>query len=109
MIDVKKIIADLETMKRVPNMFINPVTPEILACYLIGLQRGVFLSQNEMTFHDFVEAHKFAVHSRGLKNAAMHSYHELRKKGVSEDDIIQEMLEIEIEMWRTLEKWEMEK
>lgn len=106
MIEFNQIIDDLETMKERPNWFINPVTPEILFCYLMGLQRGVFLSQKQIEFHDFVEAHRLATHDYGLKSATMPAYREMRVNGISEGDIIQSMLEIEIRMWQILQQLE---
>lgn len=102
MIEINQIIIDLEAIKRNPKMFIEPVTPEILFCYLTGFKRGIFLSQRELTFHDFVEAHRFAVQVRGLSFSAAPSYFGLREKGITEDEIIQEMIEIEIEKYRIL-------
>ena len=109
MIELEKIIEDLEQMKLYPQMFINPVTPEILAHYFAGMQRGVLLSQSVMTFSDFVHAYQFAIRNRKLEPTSLNPYRQLREKGMSEEDIIQEMIELEMEMYRMLKKWESEK
>lgn len=96
-------------MKRYPQMLINPVTPEILAIYFHGLQRGVLLSQSKMPFPDFVAAFQFAVRNRKLEPTSLNPYRQLREKGMSEEDIIQEMIELEMEIFRILKKWEKDK
>lgn len=105
MIETRKIIEDLEAIRHNPRMFVDPVSPELLSVYLAGFQRGVFLSQSEKTFSDFVDAHRFAMRSKGLKRTAAFPYRELREKGFDEDRIILEMIELEIEMWRILARF----
>ena len=109
MIELEKIIEDLEQMKLYPQMFIHPTTPENLATYFHGFERGVLFSQNLMTFSDFIHAYQFAIRNRKLKPTSLNPYRQLREKGMSEEDIIQEMIELEMEMFRMLKKWENEK
>lgn len=109
MLEIEKIIDDLKKMKQRPMMLVTPLTPENASVFLAGMHRGVLLSQNVMTFGDFVHAYQFAIRIRGLEPTSLHPYRQLREKGMSEEEVVQEMLEIEIEMWRVLEKWENEK
>lgn len=77
--------------------------------YFHGLERGVLLSQSLMTFSDFVAAFQFAVRNRKLKPTSGCISLQLREKEMSEEDIIQEMIELEMEKFRMLKKWESEK
>lgn len=109
MIEFEKIIDDLKEVKQRPMMLVTPLTPENASIFLAGMQRGVLLSQNLMTFSDFVHAYQFAIRNRKLEPTSLNPYRQLREKGMSEEDIIQEMIELEMEMYRMLKKWESEK
>ncbi len=105
----ERIISELETMKHRLNMFIQPQTPEILQCYLNGLGRGVMLSFTSLIFDDYVNARRASNKQRGWKLRSKSPLYEMREKGISEDEIVQELLEIEIQMWKILEYWEKER
>jgi hypothetical protein len=106
MIKIDRIISDLQDIKKHPNMYIRPVTPEVLECYLIGLERGVMLSVESSTFNDFVSAGRAARKIRGWQEQPIHLIHQMRAKEMTEDAIIQELLEIEIQIYKILEHWE---
>jgi hypothetical protein len=104
MIEIKRIISDLQEIKKKPNMYIQPVSSDMLVCFLNGLERGVLLSDRSLTFHEIAQARQEANQVRGWKNIPRNASHEMREKNICDKDIIQELIEIEIEMWRILEK-----
>lgn len=89
-------------------MHIQPVTPEVLKCYLSGMERGVMLSVESSTFNDFVSAGRAARKIRGWAEQPIHLIHQMRAKEMTEEAIIQELLEIEIQIYKILEHWENE-
>lgn len=101
---MQKIIDELENIKLRTWGYIQPVSPEMLVCYLSGLQNGIVLSSELLTFHDCVEAFKKSTVFRGWDSRASHPFHEMREKGVPEDEIISEILELELQKWKLLEE-----
>lgn len=96
------IIEDLKTIKSRPYAFINPVTPEMLKCFISGLVRGYLLT-NFITYEDYRHASKQSIFSRGWKIKSTSPYHEMQEKNMPENEIIEELLDIEIETWKILE------
>jgi hypothetical protein len=105
MIEIDRIISDLEEIKKRPNMYIQPVLSDMLVCFLNGLERGVLLSEKSLTFHEIAQARQEANQIRGWKNIPRNASHEMRERNICEIDIIKELVEIEIEMWKLLQEW----
>lgn len=96
------IITDLQRIKERVRSYISPATPEMLACYLSGLKRGYMLGR-DISFDDYLRANEEATKSRGWEFRAISVSMEMREKGISEEEIIREQLNVEIDTWRILE------
>lgn len=105
MIEPEAVILELANLKKHPNMYINPVNPEILFSFFSGLQRGILLAESELTFHELVEARRLTMRSMGFVLTAAAPFRELREKGFADDEIISRMIDIEMESWRLLAQW----
>jgi hypothetical protein len=105
MIDITRIIDDLEQLKKYPNMYLQPVNAETLVSFLIGLERGVFLLSESVMFNDFADARREVNKNKGWESRGVSVYSEMRLKNIPEKDIIQEIITIDIEKWKLLQEW----
>jgi len=101
-IDVKPIIEDLEWIRRSPGQHIQPVTPEELFRHLRSLARGYMLATHRLSFDGLIDAQTRANRNRGWRARSIGAYVEMREKGLSENEIIDELLNIDVEMWRII-------
>lgn len=99
-----RVIDELEKLSRAPHRYLHPVIPEELETYVAGLLRGVVLSSPGLVLHDLVDAHQSAARSRGIKRASVPIYIELRDRGISDAEVIQEMVAFTIETLRALQQ-----
>lgn len=86
------------------NLCINPVTIENLKSFIDGFNLGYILAENRVQFHDKIYAWKQAVALRGWKVNALGPQKEMQEKGMSEKEIIDELVQIEIQLWKFLEE-----
>ena len=61
-----------------------------------------------LTFGDFVNARRAANRICGWEDRATGAYVEMREKSIPDDKIIENMIDIEAQMWRILRDWESE-
>ena len=67
MIDYERIIADLEAVQRLPQLYVQPVTANCLRAYLSGIEQGILLSRTELERSEFHEAARLAMLDRGWR------------------------------------------
>lgn len=91
-----------EVTKRV-HLFIEPVTAEILECFLQGFVRGVLVGSLSIDDVMYRRTQESVARSRGWEHTAAHLYRQMRARGLPEEQIIRERLAIEVETWRRLE------
>ena len=106
MVKIERIFVELENIRKQPILHIHPVTLEALFNHLQSLARGVMLVANTLTWDDFVSARQTANEVQGWQNRATGPYVEMREKGMSDKEIIEKMLDVEIVMWRILGQWQ---
>ena len=110
---VERLVEVLNELKRRPNGYVYPVNTDNLRAYLSGLNRGFLVALNSSEpkekWYQLVDARRDATRNRGWKVLSISADYEMREKGIPEEDIIQEMIEIEIETWNIWEKWQEEK
>ena len=89
-----------------PEMWASPLNLQTLESFLNGFASGYFLAKSNLQFSDKIDAWKYVVKSRGWKVNSLGIEKEMRAKGKSEREIIDETLRIEIEVWKLLESVE---
>jgi hypothetical protein len=103
----KQVITFLELVKNRPMMFIGRLDAALMDRFINGFHQGCLLMKDdegafgsegkrmsEMREQDILE--------RGWYNGCKGLVVELRKKGLSEEEIIQGLVEIEIEIWKNI-------
>ncbi|MBX7173442.1 MAG: hypothetical protein K1X72_20910 [Pyrinomonadaceae bacterium] len=104
MIEVNRIIDYLDLMKQRPKMCIYPFNTDSLRNFLYGLERCFLLSFDESELHlrfsELINARSETIHNRGWKVLSVSPDYEMREKGMPEEEIIQELIEIEIGKWK---------
>lgn len=110
MIEVNRIIDDLNEMKRRINLYIYPINVESLRNFLNGLERCFLLSFDKSELHlrfsELINARSETIHNRGWKVLSISPDYEMREKGMPEEEIIQELIEIEIGKWKIWDELE---
>ena len=92
----------LEKVKVRPEMFVFPFNLQTLSCFLSGFTLG-YLAKTDLEFSDKIPVWKYVVEKRGWKVNSLGIEKEMREKGKSEKEILEETLQIEIEVWKILE------
>lgn len=93
----------LEEVEKRIESFLYPLNVENLRSYLNGFRNGYILSKDNLRFGDTIPIWKYVVESRGWKVNSFGIEREMREMGKSEEEIFNEILQIEIEVWRYLE------
>lgn len=88
----------LEKVKIRPDMFVQPLNLQTLQSFLNGFSLGYLLAKRNLEFSDKIAAWKYVVKQRGWKVNALGVEREMREKGKSEKEILEETLQIEIEV-----------
>jgi hypothetical protein len=95
---IEWLIETIAHMRRRPSMYLDPIDPHQLETFLGGLRTGLQafgLVWNSMNHRQAV------VEARGIEySAAQWETHELRSRGLSACEIVDELLAIELEMWQ---------
>lgn len=107
-LNLKAIVSYFEDLSGRPHLFIHPVSAEAFRSHSMSLMRGVELSVDTLVARDFVNARQHASTLNGWQNNAFGPIMEIREKGYSEEEILQELIRIEIKMWQILAQWEKE-
>lgn len=108
MINLERIINELEDIRAQPMLHVQPVSPEALFSHLLSVARGVWLCCNYLNRNDFVSARRHANQLRGWEDRSTSPYAEMREKKIAEPEILDEMISIEVEMWKILDQWQNE-
>jgi hypothetical protein len=100
----KEVITFLEQVKKRTLMYIGKPDADLMACFLWAFNFGCLLMRSD----DGREGIKMSamrdeyIRERGWRNGSRGLVVEVRKKGLSEEEIIQGLVEIEIEIWKNL-------
>ncbi len=93
---ILRLIAILESAHERKQMYFNPVEPKMAEHWLSGLQRGCSLAGL-----DWSPEHRLpALERRGLEPSSFWETKQLEQRGLGPEEIVNELLAIEIEMWR---------
>jgi hypothetical protein len=87
-----------------PRLYFYPFTPETLKIYLVGLNRGILISNELLDFSDIIHARRDVIVIRGWGENSLAWLKNMRSKGMSEEEIINEFINIEIDTWRIIEE-----
>jgi hypothetical protein len=85
------------------DSFISPVTPNNLKLFFDGFKQGNISAREDLDFSDYINAWCEAVKLCGWKVNSISIEKEMREKELSDNEIIQELLKIELETWKILE------
>ena len=105
---IERLINDLEKLRSNPKLYLQPVTPEALFSHLSSLALGVMLTTDVLQPGDFINARREANRISGWQSRATGPHVEMREKGMTDEQIIDEQVNVEIRMWRILEEWQVE-
>jgi hypothetical protein len=108
MLNIDRLVNDLESLRAHPHLHIQPVTPEVMFSHLRSVARGVMLATDSLTRSDFVNARRQANRNCGWEDRATGPHVEMREKGMSDEEILEEQVKVEIKMWRILDAWQRE-
>ncbi|MCC7308426.1 MAG: hypothetical protein IT173_12740 [Acidobacteria bacterium] len=98
----------MEQIRKNPKLHVQPVHPDNLYRHLASMARGAMLSTDTLTSGDFVNARREANRICGWQSRACGPHLEMKDKGVPEEKIIENLLDIEVKMWEILAQWEKE-
>jgi hypothetical protein len=92
-----RVVEALPSVRRRPQMYFSPVTPEAVKCWLRGLQVGIGIAG----LNSSCDAYQAACARRGIELlATTNLIDELDRQGKASDENAMELIEIEEEMWR---------
>src|SRR5437868_5405661 len=94
----------LEHVSKKLNLYINPVTQQNLKSFTDGFTLGYVLADGRLDYHDVVNAWQQVVAARRWEVNALGPHKEMEERGMSEKEIINELLQIEIQVWKLLEE-----
>jgi hypothetical protein len=103
----KEVIEFLEHIKARPKMYIGRLDSEAMDCFIWAFNFGCLLMRNDLKAiskadKKMSEMREQYILERGWYKGCKGLPVELRKKGLSEEEIIQGLVEIEIEIWKNL-------
>jgi hypothetical protein len=94
--ELGKLINDLEHFRIRPTMYLGSLRSDLAVAWLNGFRGSERFISKEISDDRWHDIRKQAVESRGLTWSARHPSDELRERGFSEREIIDELLLIEI-------------
>src|SRR5687768_10001889 len=106
MLDTTSLIEDLERLRAAPNLYVQPVTPEAVFRHLFSVAHGVMLTTDTLDSDDFINARRNAHRVRGWEDRATGPHREMLEKGMTDEEIIDELVDVERQMWDILTKWQ---
>jgi hypothetical protein len=103
----KQVITYLELVKKRPMMFIGSLDAALMDRFINGFHDGCLLMKNDegafgSESKKMSEMREQYILGRGWYQGCKGLVVELRKKGLSEEEIIQGLVEIEIEVWKNI-------
>jgi hypothetical protein len=101
---IDKYIEELESMLEGSRLYFHPYTLKTVEIYFHGFNRSILISNDLIKFDDLIYAQRDAIIIRGWSSNSLERLEDMRKKRMSEEEIIKEFIKIQIEMWRILEK-----
>jgi hypothetical protein len=95
---LRRAIEILESARSRKAMYVSPVEPNVVIHWLSGVRIGLLASGIEWSPDD----RQAVVEARGLRFLADWEAEQLAAQGRSPEEIVDELLLIEIEMWRRM-------
>jgi|GEM_PF-2147195 len=92
----------LDEVRQRLQMFIDPVTPEMLKCFLDGFWAGCLATNDKLDVYDRIRFSMQVISERGWEVCSTSVAKEMRERGIDEEAIIEEMLQIEIDIWHRI-------
>ena len=94
-----EIVKIFRAVKNRPSIYIGNVEPRFLECFLNGFYAcyGIYGGDRET----YAELRKQTLESRGWKSSLLSA--EMERRGLSAEQCVEEVLDIEIETWLRLE------
>ena len=89
----------LENIKARPLMYLGEYNFDRLNCLLTGIHLGYVIT-NEVS--DYSKSHKIVLSKRGWNPSSTLVHKDMEKNGLTEKEIVIELLEIEVETWKCI-------
>jgi hypothetical protein len=93
---ITRLVECLESARLRPRMYLDPVSPKVCIDWLAGLRGGCSL----FDLHWSIESRWRVLEARGLELGARWEDDQLARRGLDPEAIVDELLAIEIEMWK---------
>lgn len=101
MAERKKVSELFENVKKRPLIYLGKYDVNRMICFLHGFYYSYEISNEDSIYFD---SHNKILASRGWKVPSILINKEMERKGLTEEEMIKELLDIEIETWRLIEK-----
>ncbi len=98
---IPSIIDALEGIRRRPSMYIGKIESKSLEHYVWGFRQGAHLCAKRSYFEKYLRIVEEVAYDRGWP-MRLDFVKSIRARGLSEEEVIEEMLIIEIESWKRL-------
>lgn len=98
--NIQNIIEVLESIRKYPTIYVGNVSPDSLLCLLNGFYLGLKTSSN--THENYPNVMKEVLTKKGWNSPSPSFINQMREKNLSDEEVIKELLEIEIETWKIL-------
>lgn len=102
-VNIEEIIRFLNHVKQKPNMYVDKSDITSMESLIYGFNAGCHIMSdaiNPLKHRDIIDQVKI---DRGWHFSPVSVTVEMKKRGLSDEEIIQELLDIEIETWRRME------
>lgn len=100
--DKREVSQRLEAVKARPLLYLGKVEWERAWIFLHGFYCGYFALSTDT--ENYADARNKILISRGWQVPAVFTEKEMEAKGMTNEEIVNEQLEIEIETWRSIEE-----
>jgi hypothetical protein len=96
------IVAELEAIRKYPQMHMGRVEPEIARTFISAFSNGIITARPELNYAPLINPRRLARTEAGWEDNAGCVSREMRQKGLDDHSIVDLMIELEIEAWRIL-------
>lgn len=95
-----RVIEVLESARSRTPMYFSPVEPNVVIHWLLGVRIGLMANGIDWSPDD----RRAIVEARGLRFGASWEADQLADRGLSPEQVVDELLSIEVEQWRRAEE-----
>ena len=101
LVRLDRVLEILRSVRERPKMYFGAIDVELASTFLAGLKIGASVMAGVPFDADYKPRRK-AWESRGLEYSARAPGQELQERGLSPDEIVAQLMDVEIEVWSSL-------